>query len=138
VQEYDGPAHARRIVTLGSPHHGAGLAAAGAAVPGACPPACQQLAPGSRLLTDLASPVPTPPAWLSVWTVDDQTVGPESSRLSGAVNVELQSLCPDARPGHGGLPTDPTVTRLVSQALGTAPLESVLDVLGGEVGPCGG
>jgi triacylglycerol lipase len=124
VQEYEGPARARRIVTLGSPHRGAQVAAAGAAaVPGACPTACQQLAPGSRLLADLASPVPTPPAWLSVWTVDDQTVTPpESASLPGAVNVELQSVCPTARPGHGGLPTDPTVTRLVRDALGPAPL----------------
>jgi triacylglycerol lipase len=140
VEEYDGPARARRIVTLGSPHHGAEIAAAGAAaVPGACPPACQQLAPGSRLLAGLASPVPDPPAWLSVWTADDATVTPpESAMLPGAVNVELQSICPAARPGHGGLPTDPVVTRLVLDALGTAPLESVLDVPGGEVGPCRG
>jgi pimeloyl-ACP methyl ester carboxylesterase len=123
VQEYDGPARARRIVTLGSPHHGAGIAAAGSAVPGACPTACQQLVPGSRLLAGLASPVPTPPAWLSVWTADDQTVTPpDSARLPGAVNVELQSVCPDARPGHGGLPTDPTVTRLVREAIGATPL----------------
>jgi triacylglycerol lipase len=124
VQEFDGPTRARRVVTLGSPHHGARIAAAGAAaVPGACPTACQQLAPGSRLLTALASPVPTPPAWLSVWTLDDRTVTPpESARLPGAVNVELQSVCPAARPGHGGLPTDPTVTRLVLDALGAAAL----------------
>lgn len=124
AQEYDAPARARRIVTLGSPHHGARIAAAGAAVvPGACPTACQQLAPGSQLLADLTSPVPSPPAWLSVWTVDDQTVTPpESARLPGAVNVELQSICPQARPGHGGLPTDPTVTRLVLAALGPGPL----------------
>lgn len=124
AQEYDGPARARRIITLGSPHHGARIAAAGAAVvPGACPVACQQLAPGSRLLADLESPVPTPPMWLSVWTIDDETVTPpESARLPGAVNVELQSICPQARPGHGGLPTDPTVTRLVLATLGPAPL----------------
>jgi hypothetical protein len=126
AQEHDGPARARRIVTLGSPHHGAGLAAAGAAaVPGACPPACQQLAPGSRLLAELDSPVPTPPGWLSLWTVDDGTVTPpESARLPGAVNVELQAVCPTARPGHGGLPRDPTVTRIVLDALGGAPLRA--------------
>jgi hypothetical protein len=124
VQEHDHGARARRVVTLGSPHHGTRLAAAGAAaLPGACPAACRQLAPGSPLLTGLASPVPSPPAWLSVWSADDQTVTPpESARLPGAVNVELQSVCPDARPGHGGLPTDPTVTRLVLAALGPAPL----------------
>jgi hypothetical protein len=124
VQEYDGAARARRVVTLGAPHNGSRIAAAGAAaVPGACPAACRQLAPGSALLAGLASPVPNPPAWLSVWTADDETVTPpESARLPGAVNVVLQSVCPAARPGHGGLPTDPTAARLVLDALGPAPL----------------
>jgi pimeloyl-ACP methyl ester carboxylesterase len=124
AQEHDGRERARRIITLGSPHHGARIAAIGAtAVPGACPTACQQLAPGSSLLAGLRSPVATTPAWLSVWTSDDQTVTPpDSSRLPGAVNVVLQSVCPTARTGHGGLPTDPTVTRLVLDALGPRPL----------------
>jgi hypothetical protein len=38
------------------------------------------------------------------------------------VNVVLQSVCPTTRTGHGGLPTDPTVTRLVLDALGPRPL----------------
>lgn len=124
AQEYDGQRRARRIVTLGSPHGGARIAAVGAAaVPGACPTACQQLAPGSSLLAGLPSPVPHPPAWLSVWTADDRTVTPpDSARLPGAIDVRLQDVCPTARTGHGGLPTDPTVTRLVLDALGPAPL----------------
>jgi triacylglycerol lipase len=124
VQEYGGEERARRVVTLGSPHQGARIAGSAASVlPGACPTACQQLVPGSRLLAELPSPVPNPPDWLSVWTADDETVTPpESGHLPGAVNVELQSVCPTARPGHGGLPTDPTVIRLVLDALGPAPL----------------
>jgi triacylglycerol lipase len=124
VQEHDGARKARRIVTLGSPHRGTDLAAAGAAaVPGACPVACQQLAPGSRLLAGLATPVPTPPVWLSLWTVDDQTVTPpDSARLDGAMNVEVQSVCPDLRIDHSGLPGDPFVTTVVLAAIGAAPL----------------
>lgn len=124
VQRHDGPGKARRVVTLGSPHHGADLAAAGAAVaPGACPTACQQLAAGSRLLAGLTTPVPVPPMWLSLWTMQDQTVTPvESARLEGAVNVPVQSICPNLRVSHAALPTDPFVTGLVLAALGPEPL----------------
>jgi len=120
AQRHDGPHKARRIVTLGSPHRGATIAGAGLAVgSSACPVACQQLAPGSRLLASLRTPVPTPPRWLSVWTERDETVTPpESARLDGAVNVPVQSVCPDTVVGHGGLPTDPFVTALVLTALG--------------------
>ena len=109
---------------MGSPHHGAGIAAAGAAaLPGACPVACQQLAPGSRLLSELTTPVRAPPQWLSLWTVQDQTVTPpESARLDGAVNVALQSVCPGVRVDHSGLPTDAFVTRLVLDAIGPGPI----------------
>lgn len=124
VQRHDGASKARRVVTLGSPHHGANLAAAGAAVaPGACPTACQQLAVGSRLLANLRTPVPVPPMWLSLWTVQDQTVTPvDSARLEGAVNVPVQSVCPSLRVSHAALATDPFVAGLVLAALGPGPL----------------
>ena len=113
----------RRVVTLGSPLHGTKLAAAGSALaPGSCPTACRQLVPGNDFLDDLDDlPVPVP--WLSVWTENDETVQPpDSARLDGAVNVSLQSLCPDARVSHSQLPLDPLVTGLVLRALGTDPV----------------
>lgn len=116
---------ARRVVTLGSPLHGAKLAAIGASLgTGVCPLACQQLVPGSALLTGAdRDPVPADLAWLSLWTANDETVTPpDSARLAGATNVELQAVCPDAVVAHGGLPTDPLVTGLVLRALSTAPL----------------
>jgi len=124
AQRHDGAHKARRIVTLGSPHQGARLAAAGAAgLPGACPAACRQLAPGSTLLAQLRSPVPNPPQWLSVWTEQDQTVvPPDSARLDGAVDVDVQQACPGRTVGHGDLPTDDYVTGLVLDAIGTAPI----------------
>ncbi len=126
AQSHDGPVKARRVVTLGSPHHGANLAAAGAAaVPGGCPTACRQLAPGSRLLAGLATPVPVPPRWLSVWTAQDETVTPpDSARLDGAINVPVQSICPGLAISHSQLPTDPFVTGLVLSALGPGPLDA--------------
>jgi triacylglycerol lipase len=124
AQRYDGAHRARRIITLGSPHHGADLAAAGvAAVPGQCPMACQQAAPGSSFLKGLTTPVPTPPAWLALWTTQDETVTPpESARLEGAISLSLQSICPRLRVTHGGLPRDPVVTRIVVAALGPTPM----------------
>jgi pimeloyl-ACP methyl ester carboxylesterase len=123
AQESGGERKARRIVTLGSPHHGTDLAAtAAAAAPGACPAACQQLVPGSRFLSDLEAPVAAPPVWMSVWTVQDETVmPPDSARLEGALNVAVQSICPGAQVSHGGLPTSELVTRIVLGAIGPEP-----------------
>lgn len=115
------PEQARRVVTLGSPHHGAELAALGAAFsPGACPVACQQLVPGSDLLDELNEDDETPegPQWLAIWTTQDEVVTPPASaRLDGAVNVALQELCPGIQVDHGALPTHPVVQTLVLQAI---------------------
>lgn len=113
----------RRVVTLGSPLRGAELAAAGGAlVPGACPRACQQLAPGSALLTGLATAPPGLP-WLSLWSADDETVTPpDSAELPGTDAVRLQDVCSDAVVTHSRLPTDPLSVGLVLRALGTGPL----------------
>jgi len=126
VQDHDGAHKARRVITLGSPHHGASIAAAGAAgVPGACPAACLQLVPGSRLLSTMTTPVATPPEWLALWTEQDQTVTPpDSARLEGAVSLSLQSICPNVRVDHSGLPSDPLVVKLVLGAISASPLRT--------------
>ena len=116
----DGAAKARRVITLGSPFHGTVLASAAEAfVPGACPIACQQLIPNSRLLTSLGAGDPAGlPRWLSLWTTNDTTVKPpDSARLPGAVNVPLQSVCPGVRIQHGQLPTAPLVIGIVLREL---------------------
>lgn len=127
VARDDGAAKARRVITLGAPLGGTGLAAAGSVtLPSACPPACQQLAPGSAVLAELArARVGTALPWLSIWTTDDRTVTPpESARLDGAVNVPLQSVCPGARVDHGSLPRDPAVAGLVLRAISADPLSA--------------
>lgn len=122
----DGGAHkARRVVTLGSPFHGATIASAGEAlVPGACPAACQQLIPGSSLLRQLdAAGVPARPRWLSLWTTDDETVTPpDSARLAGAVNVPIQSVCPAQHISHSQPPASNVVIAMVLQAIGPGPV----------------
>jgi triacylglycerol lipase len=120
------PGDVRRVVTLGSPHHGTKLAAVGAAFsPGRCPVACQQLVPGSDLLDQLNDGDETPagPQWLALWTTQDDVVTPpESARLDGAVNVALQELCPGLQVTHAQLPTVAVVTRLVAQAVSRRPV----------------
>jgi triacylglycerol esterase/lipase EstA (alpha/beta hydrolase family) len=107
----------RRVVTLGSPHHGTSLAdLAGDIAPGRCPVGCQQMASDSPLLAALnrGDETPTGPTWVSIWTTQDETVTPpESARLGGAVNLPVQSVCADARVGHGDLPRDPLVQQMV-------------------------
>ncbi|MEV4256577.1 hypothetical protein AB0J52_25725 [Spirillospora sp. NPDC049652] len=124
ARDHDGARKARRIVTLGSPHQGADVSAAGLALsPGACPEACRQLVPDSPLLRGLGDRVGDRPEWMSVWTTHDRTVQPpDSAQLDGAVNVVLQDVCADARTGHDGLPSDPLVGGIVLRALGADPM----------------
>lgn len=124
--ELGGAEQARRIVTLGSPHHGAEIAGLAAGLlPDACPLACQQLSPDSDLLAGLNDGDETPdgPGWVSIWTTADQLVTPpESARLDGAVNVVVQDVCPASTVDHGNLPRDRLVAALVTGQLGTAPV----------------
>jgi triacylglycerol esterase/lipase EstA (alpha/beta hydrolase family) len=120
------PSHVRRVVTLGAPLHGtrvAGLAAG--LLPSACPTACQQMVPGSPLLSSLADAAParTGVPWLSMWTSHDEVVIPATSaRFDGARNVELQSICPDDVAGHTTLPADPLAIGLTISALDSWPI----------------
>ncbi|MBM6406048.1 hypothetical protein JQN72_17565 [Phycicoccus sp. CSK15P-2] len=116
-----GADRARRVVTLGSPHHGTEVASLGAVLAGpSCPEACRQLAAGSDLLAGLPE-TPRGPRWVSVRTDADEVVTPASSaRLAGAVDVRLQAVCPDAGTTHGGLPRDPLVVGVVARALAVA------------------
>ncbi|SEL50091.1 Triacylglycerol esterase/lipase EstA, alpha/beta hydrolase fold [Blastococcus sp. DSM 46786] len=112
---------ARRVVTLGSPHHGTGLAdLAGQIAPASCPEGCRQLASDSPVLARLNAGDETPDGvgWVSVWTTLDRTVTPpDSARLEGALNLTVQEVCADSRVGHGQLPGDPLVQAIVLEQL---------------------
>ncbi len=107
----------RRVVTLGSPHHGTTLVDLAADLaPDRCPEGCRQLAPDSELLAELNAGDETPPGptWVSLWTAQDETVTPpESARLDGALNLTVQSVCAQAQVGHGDLPRAPLVQEMV-------------------------
>jgi triacylglycerol esterase/lipase EstA (alpha/beta hydrolase family) len=120
-----GAAVTRRVLTLGSPHHGTTLAdLANGISPEQCPVGCQQLATSSALLDRLNAGDETPagPTWVSVWTTVDQTVRPpDTARLEGALNLPVQSVCADSRVGHGDLPADPVVQGIVLAELAGGP-----------------
>jgi triacylglycerol lipase len=124
VADLDGGSHVRRAVTLASPHHGTDLASLASALgQTACPEACQQLAPDSDLLRRLNSGDETPPgpAWIALWTEDDKTVvPPDSGSLDGALDIDLQTVCPDVHAGHPDVPRTPAVIAIVESVLGSA------------------
>ncbi len=124
VREHGGGSLARRVITLGSPHHGTDLAGLGGDVaPDSCPEACRQLQPDSELLRGLNAGDETPdgPLWVSIWTTDDRIVVPtSSSELEGALGFALQSVCPRAVVSHGELPQHPIVIAAVSRELSVA------------------
>ncbi len=108
VRDHGGGSVARRILTLGSPHHGTDLAGVATDLsPDTCPEACLQLAPGSAFLNALNAGDETPdgPLWVSIWTTDDKVVTPPSSaELDDALNFSVQSVCPGLVVSHSELP----------------------------------
>jgi triacylglycerol lipase len=121
VRDLGGDEVARRVVDVGSPQHGTTVAELPGSVGGSCPAACRQLQPDSDLLRALNARDETPegPAFVSVWSTSDEVVVPaDSARLDGALNLTVQSLCPQARTQHGGLPRDPAVQATLKSVLG--------------------
>jgi triacylglycerol lipase len=120
VRSHGGASVARRVLSIGSPHHGTAVAELAAGTNG-CPTACRQLAPDSPLLRRLNAGDETPPGpvFVSVWSTTDRTVVPASSaRLAGALGFTVQSVCPGDRASHGGLPSDPVVAAALGSTLG--------------------
>lgn len=124
VADFGGGDSARRVLTLGSPHHGTDVAALAVDVaPDRCPAACQQLAPDSDLLRQLNSGDETPdgPFWVSLWTTEDKVVvPPATAQLAGALNIPVQSVCGGVSITHGDLPRDAAVIALTLKGLGQA------------------
>jgi pimeloyl-ACP methyl ester carboxylesterase len=94
----------RRIVTLGTPHHGSVVAYT---FPGV---SLSQLRPGSAWLAALnAVPEAGSPPIVSLWSWHDTMVAPQtSSVLEGARNVALRGV------GHNALLADPQVMQRVA------------------------
>ncbi len=111
ARDMGGDTVARRVVTIGSPHHGTGVSSL-ATEAGGCPQACEQLRPGSDVLRRLNAGEETPagPEWITFRTENDQTVTPSiSADLEGALNIAVQRYCPSATTSHGQLPSSAIV-----------------------------
>lgn len=121
VRDHGGAEVARRVLTLGSPHHGTRQAALGAEFAGGCSAACEQLVPDSDLLRRLNAGDETPagPMWATVRSTRDQVVTPvDSAALTGAVNIVVQEVCPGSTATHGELPGNPVVLAALGSVLG--------------------
>ncbi|MBA3523609.1 MAG: lipase [Geodermatophilaceae bacterium] len=129
LREGGGAALTRRVVTLGSPHHGTSIAGLAVSVlPDQCPTACRQLVPGSDLLRALNAGDETPegPGYVSIWTTDDETVTPpDSARLDGALNLVVQDVCPGTVVSHSDLPRNPVVGAMVLREIGAEATEAL-------------
>ncbi|WP_088288071.1 alpha/beta fold hydrolase [Kineosporia sp. A_224] len=127
VAEQGGAAVVRRVVTIGSPHHGTQVALL---VNGTeCPDACRQLRPASDLLTDLPEPPVADgaqgPVFTSLWSASDEVIAPPtSSVLEGTLSIRLQDVCADDATTHTMLPRTPLVGGLVLRALADEPLRA--------------
>lgn len=131
VRDDGGAQVARRVLTLGSPHHGTGQAALGAELAGGCPTACEQLAPDSDLLRHLNAGDETPagPLWATVRSTHDQVVTPtDSAALAGALNIVVQDVCPQSTAAHGELPHDPVVMAALRSVLGVGTPQAPMGV----------
>lgn len=122
VADHGGGSKARRVLTIGSPHHGTDVAQLALDATGTCPTACRQLAPDSDFLRALNAQDETPagPAFVSIWSEADRVVVPaDSAALEGALNLTVQALCPGAGTAHGALPEDPAVIAVALAGLGS-------------------
>ena len=131
VRDGNGKTAARRVLTLGSPHHGTGVAQLGSELGGGCPTACEQLVPDSDLLRRLNAGDETPdgPLWITVRTTGDRVVTPvDSAALDGALNLLVQDECPGSTAQHGDLPGDPVVRAALGSVLGPGPPAVPTDV----------
>ena len=126
VREHGGGSLARRVVTLGSPHHGTDLAGLGGDLaPDSCPEACRQLQPDSELLRRLNAGDETPAGPALGVDLDDRRPDRRPAGVLASSTVRWASPCSRCARApvvsHGELPQRPIVVAAVTRELGRRP-----------------
>lgn len=108
------------LVSLATPYRGTTTAEGFCEGPNGCPPSVWQIRKGSRFTKALRTRrPPRGPAYTSIATDFDEliTPQPEASRLRGAANVSLQSICPNRPVEHFTILGDAVAYALVIDAI---------------------
>ena len=101
-----GGAKVRRVITIGTPHHGSVFAYLSAGT------SMSQLRPGNPWLGALPPVTPGLPPIVSIWSWHDSMVAPQTSaRLDGAANIALAGV------GHNALLGDSRVFDLTLEEI---------------------
>lgn len=108
------------FISLATPYHGTSTAAGLCGLLHRCPPSVWQISTGSKFLAALnAAPLPAGPSYTSIATAYDEFIVPQpaTSTLSGAANIQLQSICPGRPIEHFTILADNLTYRLVLDAV---------------------
>jgi triacylglycerol lipase len=111
VQRMGGDAHVHTLVTLGTPHHGtrtARLFRRGV---------CQQLAPGSEVVAELAEPATgCQTRFVSFWSDIDAVISPKQAAILDHPDLAARNILVRGV-GHTSLPIDRRVVREITATL---------------------
>jgi hypothetical protein len=123
VQRLGGDARVHTLVTLGTPHQGTRAARV---FPRGI---CQQLAPGSDLVAELAEPAPgCTTRFVSFWSDIDAMISPKQSARVEHPDLNARNILVNGV-GHMSLPIDRRIVREICATL------AYLDADGGTVTP---
>lgn len=121
------------IIMLAGPHHGTGVA--DFLCEKVCVPAVWQLRAKSAFIAALNESDESPgrPSYTSIRSTTDEVVFPESTaKVSGAVNVAVQDLCPGRKVSHVGMIVDNVAFAVTLDALRN-PGPAKVDRIAGDV-----
>lgn len=123
LKRLHGAAYVRKMITLGTPHHGTWLSLLGIGLMGLVSPSTWQLVPDNFFLKELyADPLPPGVSFYSIAGSQDWVCPPERCHLEGARNILISW-------GHAGLATSQAIYRILRDILLQSPLSNHEDLI---------